>query len=161
MDNNIITITDYNKQVSHTMKKYIAIGVALLFLATSITIVSAKEDRVVESNSCTGTLTNETFRFCTINSTGHGRSYAYIPYKPSGKRLTFFIGYIEDGTTIIKSSKGTLTIKGEVSIELGRGKINFFTNFLGKYELPIQPMSYRYIFLKGICHNLKVTYWVN
>ena len=151
------------------MKKFIAIAFVLTLLAASVVVVSAKEDRVI--NSYGDTLKTETFGFCLINYTGFTEGPPYVfPDKHTGKILNAFKGDFLLGTTVIKNWQGKLTINGQVIIVIGMGKmrpnlynltknINFhIPNFLGKYKLPDSWAGE--ILLKGIAYDVKITYWI-
>jgi len=131
-------------------------------------LVSAT-DRVIESKTG-GEEVTETFNLCHINSSGYGFA-VYVGAGITGKGLFFLsadYSGLENTTTTIKTMQGTLTIKGEHEIFVGKLKpriIKFLEDFhlpiprfFGKYTLP--PLAnYGDIEFNGYGMGVEVTYY--
>jgi len=148
--------------------KILIIAIVALFFVATMPLVSAT-DRVIESKTG-GDKVTETFSLCRINSSGYGFA-VYIPAGITGKGLFFlsadYLG-LENTTTTIKTPQGTLTVKGEHEIFVGKLKpriIKFLENFrlpiprfFGEYKLP-QMANYGDISFKGYGIGVEVTYY--
>jgi len=116
--------------------KILIIAIVALFFVATMPLVSAT-DRVIESKTG-GDKVTETFNLCRINSSGYGYSI-YIPAGISGKGILFLVADyfgLNNTTTSIKTLQGTLTIKGEHEIFVGKVKPRII-KFLEDFHLPI------------------------
>ena len=148
--------------------KILIIGVIALFLVAAMPLVSAT-DRVIESKTG-GEEVTETFNLCRINSSGYGFA-VYVGAGITGKGLFFLsadYSGLENTTTTIKTLQGTLTVKGEHEIFVGKIKpriIKFLDDFhlpiprfFGKYTLP-RLANYGDIEFNGYGMSVEITYY--
>ena len=149
--------------------KILIIAIVALFFVATMPLVSAT-DRVIESKTG-GDEVTETFNLCRITSSGYGFS-VHVPIGLSGKGIYYLdVDYfgLNNTTTTIKTSKGTLTIEGEHEIVIGREKpriIKFLEDFhlpvprfFGKYTLPLNIASFGDVYLDGYGIGVEVTYY--
>ena len=152
------------------MKKFIAIVVILMFLATSITVVSATKNYTMESKSG-GEAVTEYFNLCYIESSGNA-SWWGLAGSDNGCLLHCNIGYV-NATIIIKTLQRTLAIKGNFELHICKQHPikNYLFNisqpfsqicslsFIGKHTVTMTGTFSSVISLKGIGRGVEVTYY--
>jgi hypothetical protein len=147
-------------------KKFIAIVAILMFLATSITVASAKNEYTVVSKSG-GKAVTEYFNLCRIESSGHGFGMS-LGSNHNNNYFWWGIIYYNNGTTTIKTPQKTLTVKGCYDLQICKlhpiMKYLFnlsqpYISFVGKHNLPPVWEDFVDISLKGIARGVAVTYY--
>jgi hypothetical protein len=152
----------------NSLKKLGIITIVLMFLATSITVVSAKNYTVVSKSS--GEPVTEYFKLCYIEYEDEGFSIGMC--NSIGKHA-FWWTWIDcwHGNVTIKSPKKTLTVEGNFDLSINKEhpimkslfnqSIPFIT-FVGKFNLPLSftsgGMHPDYSF-KGIARGVEITYY--
>ena len=156
--------------MKNSLKKLGILTIVLMFLATSITIASAKNERTVVSKAG-GNEVTEYFNLCSINYKDDGHSIGMFLWISKHCSLWGWIN-CENGTVTINTSKETLNINGYFDLTIMtkdhpimKSLFNVsipFIGFVGKGNLPVYFLYYMYIksyWLKGIARGVEITYY--